>query len=51
MNMKVRKRSMRDGDGLRCQVGVVMDLALLAAKATVGPGGDVIGQPAPHKHG
>jgi hypothetical protein len=47
----VRKTSLWDGDGLKGQACVAVDLAPLAGKAPAGPGGDVAGQSAPHKPG
>ncbi len=47
--MKVRKTSLRDGDGLGNQACVAVDLAPLAGKTPAGPGGDVAGETAPHK--
>jgi hypothetical protein len=43
VNMKVRKMSLGNGDGLRHKAGVAMDLALLAAQAGARSGGDVVG--------
>jgi hypothetical protein len=43
--------SLRDGDGLGCQVCVAVDLAPLADQTTAGPGGDVAGKSASHKPG
>jgi hypothetical protein len=51
INMKVRKTSLWDGDGLGGKTGVAVDIAPLAGQALVGPGGDVTGQSAPHKPG
>jgi hypothetical protein len=47
--MKVRKTSLWDGDGLRGQACVAVDLAPLAGQTHVVPGGDVAGQSASHK--
>ncbi len=47
--MKVRKTSLRDGDGLGNQSCVAVDLAPLAGQTPAGPGGDVAGETAPHK--
>ncbi len=49
--MKVRKTSLRDGDGLGGQARVAVDLAPLAGQTPVGPGGDVAGETAPHESG
>ncbi len=49
INMKVRKTSLRDGDGLGGQACVAVDLALLAGQTPTGPGSDVAGKSAPHK--
>jgi hypothetical protein len=38
------KLPLRDGDGLRQQAGVAMDLALLAVQAGFCPAGDVVGK-------
>ncbi len=45
IHMKVRKTSLRDGDGLGGQACEAVDLAQTPA----GPGGDVAGKSAPHK--
>ncbi len=45
--MEVSKPLLRDGDGLRQQASVAVDLALLAVQAGSRPAGDVIGEPAP----
>ncbi len=47
--MKVRKTSLRDGDGLGGQACVAVDLAPLAGQTPAGPGGDIAGKAAPHK--
>ena len=47
--MKVRKTSLRDGDGLGDQACVAVDLAPLAGQTPAGPGGDIAGKTAPHK--
>jgi hypothetical protein len=47
--MKVKKTSLRDGDGLGNQACVAVDLASLAGQTPAGPGGDVAGKTAPHK--
>jgi hypothetical protein len=47
--VKVSKPLLRDGDGLRQQVGVALDLALLAEQAGSCPGVDIIGEPVPNK--
>jgi hypothetical protein len=47
--MEVSKPSLRDGDGLRQEAGVVVDLALLAVQVGSRPVGDVLGEPAPYK--
>ncbi len=47
--MKVRKMSLRDGDGLGGQACVAVDLAPLAGQTPAGPGGDVAGKTEPHK--
>jgi hypothetical protein len=47
--MKVRKTSLRDGDGLGGQARVAVDLAPLAGQTPKGPGGGVAGKTAPHK--
>ncbi len=44
--MEVSKPLLKDGDGLRQQAGVVVDLALLAVQAGSRPVGDV-GEPTP----
>jgi hypothetical protein len=43
--VKVSKLLLRDGDGLRQEAGVVVELALLAVQAESRPAGDVIGEP------
>jgi hypothetical protein len=43
--------SLRDGDGLRGQACVAVDLALLAGQTPTGSGGDVAGKSVPHKPG
>ncbi len=43
------KLPLRDGDGLRQQAGVVVNLALLAVQAGFCPAGDVAGEAAPDK--
>jgi hypothetical protein len=43
------KPPLRDGDGLRQQAGVAMDLALLAVQAGSCPAGDDIGEVTPDK--
>ncbi len=48
--MEVSKLPLRDGDGLREQVGVAVDLALLTVQAGSRPVGDVVRDPAPDKH-
>jgi hypothetical protein len=45
----MRKMSLQDGDWLRLQARVVMNLGLLAVKAGSRPGGDVGGEPSPDK--
>ncbi len=45
----MRKTPLRDGDRLRLQVGVAMNLGLLAEEAGSRPGGDVGGEPSPDK--
>ncbi len=45
----VSKPLLKDGDGLRQQAGVVVDLALLAVQAGSRPIGDVVGEPTPDK--
>jgi hypothetical protein len=45
----MRKTPLRDGDRLRLQVGVVMNLGLLAVEAGSRPGSDVGGEPSPDK--
>jgi hypothetical protein len=47
--VEVSKLPLRDGDGLRQQEGVVVDLALLAVQAGSRPVGDVVGEPTPDK--
>ncbi len=47
--MEVSKLPLRDGNGLRQQAGVVVDLALLAVQAGSRPDGDVVGEPTPDK--
>jgi hypothetical protein len=41
--MEVRKKLLRDADGLGGQACVAVDLALLASQTLAGPGGDVTG--------
>jgi hypothetical protein len=41
------KPPLRDRDGLQQQVGVAMDLALLAVQAEFFPAGDIVGKAAP----
>jgi hypothetical protein len=47
--VKVSKPSLRDGDGLRQQAGVAMDISLFAVQAGSSPVGDVVGEPTPNK--
>ncbi len=49
VDVEVSKPSLRDGDGLLQQAGVVVDLALLAVQVGSRPVGDVVGEPAPDK--
>jgi hypothetical protein len=46
----VSKPLLRDGDGLWQQVGVAVDLALLAVQTGSRPVGDVVGEPAPDEY-
>ncbi len=43
------KPPLRDGDGLRQQAGVAVDIAPLAVQAGFCPAGDVVGEAAPDK--
>ncbi len=47
--MEVSKLPLRDGDGLRHQAGVAVDLVPLAVQAGSRSVGDVIGEPVPDK--
>jgi hypothetical protein len=51
IHMEVKKTPLQDGDGLRGQVCVAVDLAPLASQTPVGPCGDVAGKSVPHKPG
>jgi hypothetical protein len=46
--VKVSKPLLSDGDGLRQQAGMAVDLALLAVQAGSRPIGDVVGEPEQH---
>ncbi len=49
INVEMRKTPLQDGDRLRLQAGVAMNLGLLAVEAGLRPGGDVSGEPSPDK--